>query len=419
MLKTTFNKYKNNELLRSVAVYTTLSFVIKGISFLITPFFTHYITPEQFGNINLFLTSIIFLAPIITFSSNSITNNYFNETKEIFEKKTSTYLTFSFLITLLLTLITLAFSNYITDFFTLPISIIVVLPLTTFLSFLFEVVLILFRNQSNKKQVFIVTIAKTLIEISLSIYFIMYLNMAGIGRILAFSISTLLLSLWSIYILKKNFKISFSLNFKFIKEEYNFWFSSIVSFLFVIVFNVCDKYAVKVFYNKTDFGNYAFASQLGSILLTFTGAFQLAIQPKIIRTLKNLNSIKSINRLILIANISLLILATILYFFFAILFKNIINEKYQNAWGFVKWTTLVYLLWAILNNYYIIINFYKKVNFNYIIGLSSLVIILPLQILFTHFKIYYLLFFQLFYLSAIILFIKRSTKLLLFKNYFI
>ncbi|MFZ9475326.1 MAG: hypothetical protein ACO28K_09410, partial [Bacteroidia bacterium] len=186
MLKSTYYKYKNNELLKAVAVYTTLSFVIKGISFLITPFFTHYITPEEFGSLNLFLTSIIFLTPIISVSSNSIINNYFNETKEVFEKKTSTYLTFSFLITLLLTLITLAFSNYVTAFFTLPISIIVVLPLTTFLSFLFDVVLLLARNESNKKRVFTATIIKTILEISLSIYFIMYLNMAGIGRILAF-----------------------------------------------------------------------------------------------------------------------------------------------------------------------------------------------------------------------------------------
>jgi len=84
LLKSTYYKYKNNELLKAVAVYTTLSFVIKGISFLITPFFTHYITPEEFGSLNLFLTSIIFLTPIISVSSNSIINNYFNETKEVY-----------------------------------------------------------------------------------------------------------------------------------------------------------------------------------------------------------------------------------------------------------------------------------------------------------------------------------------------
>ena len=96
------------------------------------------------------------------------------------------------------------------------------MPLTTFLSFLFDVVLLLFRNQSNKKHVFFATIIKTIIEIGLSIYFIMYLNMAGIGRILAFCLCTLFLSFWSVYILIKKFKISFNLNLKFLKEEFGF-----------------------------------------------------------------------------------------------------------------------------------------------------------------------------------------------------
>lgn len=411
MLKSTYYKYKNNELLKAVAVYTTLSFVIKGISFLITPFFTHYITPEEFGSLNLFLTSIIFLTPIISVPSNSIINNYFNETKEVFEKKTSTYLTFSFLITLLLTLITFAFSNYVTAFFTLPISIIVVLPLTTFLSFLFDVVLLLARNESNKKRVFTATIIKTILEISLSIYFIMNLNMAGIGRILAFCLSNFLLSIWAILILIKKYNVVIYLKLKYLKEEYKFWFSIIISFLFVIVFNVCDKYIVKAFYNKTDFGNYAFASQLGSILLTFTGAFQLAFQPKIINELKNLKSIKTVKRLFFLANITCFLFAIMMYFFFATLFKNFINEKYQNAWPFVKWTTLVYLFWAVLNNYLIIINYYKKVKLNYILGGTSILIIFPIQILFAYFGIYHMLIFQLFFLIIYIFILKRNLGL--------
>lgn len=401
MLKSTYYKYKNNELLKAVAVYTTLSFVIKGISFLITPFFTHYITPEEFGSLNLFLTSIIFLTPIISVSSNSIINNYFNETKEVFEKKTSTYLTFSFLITLLLTLITLAFSNYVTAFFTLPISIIVVLPLTTFLSFLFDVVLLLARNESNKKRVFTATIIKTILEISLSIYFIIYLNMAGIGRILAFCLSNFLLSIWAILILIKKYNVVIYIKLKYLKEEYKFWFSIIISFLFVIVFNVCDKYIVKAFYNKTDFGNYAFANQLGSILLVFTGSIQLAFQPILINILKERRSVREIRLKYILVNISFFLIGILLFLVYWLVYKYIINEKYSESWKFILPSIIIFLLWSYINNILYILNFQKKSKTLFFLGITSILILLPLEIFFSELRLLYLFLIQIIYLTIV------------------
>ncbi|GEM_PF-6748404 len=401
MLKSTYYKYKNNELLKAVAVYTTLSFVIKGISFLITPFFTHYITPEEFGSLNLFLTSIIFLTPIISVSSNSIINNYFNETKEVFEKKTSTYLTFSFLITLLLTLITLAFSNYVTAFFTLPISIIVVLPLTTFLSFLFDVVLLLARNESNKKRVFTATIIKTILEISLSIYFIMYLNMAGIGRILAFCLSNFLLSIWAILILIKKYNVVIYIKLKYLKEEYKFWFSIIISFLFVIVFNVCDKYIVKAFYNKTDFGNYAFANQLGSILLVFTGSIQLAFQPILINILKERRSVREIRLKYILVNISFFLIGILLFLVYWLVYKYIINQKYSESWKFILPSIIIFLLWSYINNILYILNFQKKSKTLFFLGITSILILLPLEIFFSELRLLYLFLIQIIYLTIV------------------
>ena len=377
MLKSTYYKYKNNELLKAVAVYTTLSFVIKGISFLITPFFTHYITPEEFGSLNLFLTSIIFLTPIISVSSNSIINNYFNETKEVFEKKTSTYLTFSFLITLLLTLITLAFSNYVTAFFTLPISIIVVLPLTTFLSFLFDVVLLLARNESNKKRVFTATIIKTILEISLSIYFIMYLNMAGIGRILAFCLSNFLLSIWAILILFKKYNVVIYLKLEYLKEEYKFWFSTLFSFSFILILTVYDKLIAKYYFNDFEFGLYTFATQLGAILLTFTNAIQLAIQPQLIKSIQNgVSFLKAKTITIIIVYLSIAITLDI---FYIILYKSVINHTYYNSIALTLKSTLVFLQLSIINIFFIKITFKKSIKFLNLFGLLSIVLLLPAE----------------------------------------
>ena len=95
--------------------------------------------------------------------------------------------------------------------------------------------------------------------------------------------------------------------------------------------------------------------------------------------------------------------------------KYFINEKYQNSWQFVKWTTLVYSFWAILNNYLIIINYYKQIKINYIIGGTSL-LLFPLQILFAYFGIYHMFILQLLFLTIYIFILNRNLGLYFSNN---
>jgi O-antigen/teichoic acid export membrane protein len=57
-----------NRFLKQTAFYTGFAFLNRGISFLLIPVFTRYLTPEDYGIYSLFLTAVIVSDPFLTFS---------------------------------------------------------------------------------------------------------------------------------------------------------------------------------------------------------------------------------------------------------------------------------------------------------------------------------------------------------------
>ena len=416
MLKSTYYKYKNNELLKAVAVYTTLSFVIKGISFLITPFFTHYITPEEFGSLNLFLTSIIFLTPLINITANSISNDIINESHEVFSKKLSSYLIFTFLLTCIMEFILFIYIDQVSSFFNLSYYMVLIIPILSFLSFVFEIELLLSRLKSKKSTVFYSTVFKTVLEILLSVLFIIYFKFSVNGRIAAFVITTTLLSMWSIYKLNKKYKLNLKFEKKHILNELKFWGSCLLSFGFVLALTVFDKLIVKSICDPGTFGLYSFANQMGSIFLAISSSIQMAMQPLILVQLKNRINIQSIFKKLNFSFMLFLISGLLLYLIYWIMFKKMLNEKYSTSWHLIKWTLLINVLWASVNSFFILINYFKNINFLNYFGLLGLFILLPLQIFFSfQFGINGLIYTQIIFLTLIFLiFYFQIRKLKLF-----
>ena len=57
---------KNKSLIRNIALFLLASFVPKAISFFMVPLYTHCLTTEQYGNVDLITTTVQLLLPILT-----------------------------------------------------------------------------------------------------------------------------------------------------------------------------------------------------------------------------------------------------------------------------------------------------------------------------------------------------------------
>ncbi|MFN5675224.1 MAG: lipopolysaccharide biosynthesis protein, partial [Bacteroidota bacterium] len=219
MIKSTFKKLRGNQLAKSVVFYTILGFFVKGISFLITPLFTHYIEPGDFGNLNLYLSTINFITPIILASTNSINSDYFKISKEELSKRISSYWIFSVFLSGALTLLVLIFSNKLTHFFSFNTFYIAMLPLMCICTLMIDTGFIVFRNENKNKSISLYTILKIVIEMGLSLIFIVYYKHGVIGRLNAFIISNLVLGAFLFVFTNRHFKLKLAFNSNHIKNE--------------------------------------------------------------------------------------------------------------------------------------------------------------------------------------------------------
>jgi O-antigen/teichoic acid export membrane protein len=82
-------------LVKHLAFYTFFMFLNKGISFLLIPLFTRYLTPEGYGIYALFLTATLICEPFLSFSVHeNIGNVYFAQSQFSVREYLSTFIIF-------------------------------------------------------------------------------------------------------------------------------------------------------------------------------------------------------------------------------------------------------------------------------------------------------------------------------------
>lgn len=370
---------------RSLGVYTILNFFLKGVSFLITPLFTNYISPAEFGNLNLYLNSINLISPFIILSTNSIAVDYFKQDKKELSKQISTYFLFSFYICIAIALLIGLFHNFLTSYFKFSFTYILFVPFICFFNLIIDTGFIFFRNENMLKKITALTIFRTILEIGLSVFLIMYLLKGAEGRIISMIISTGVVFIIS-YIFVYHFtELKLNYNFDYIRKEYKFWLSSMVGFLFVVSFQIADKYIVKYFCTADELGQYGLATQFGFIILTFSAAINSAFHPQLYKDLADKVPIERIKKKLyfLIASNILVTFGSIFLIYFVYLF--VINHQFARSWSLVYLVTTSYGLWAIISLFYGVLNYYKmkKLIFNF--GFFSIIILVLVQIIMAYY----------------------------------
>ncbi len=369
-------------LVRSLGVYTFLNFFLKGISFLITPIFTNYISPAEFGNLNLYLNSINFLLPLVSLGfSNSISVDYFKHSKEELSQHISSYLLFSFAISLALVLCTVMLGYQIGLYFNLSLLYVIWIPILCFFNVCIDVVFVLYRNREMVKVVSIVTIVRSMLELLLSVLFIVYLLQGAQGRICSLIIATATLGIHSIYILISNFGLKLNFDLKLIQKEIWFWLSTVIGFLFVLSYSVFDKYIVKYYCTADELGQYSLATQFGFIILTFTAAVSASFLPNLYRDLSNQVSIKYIYKKVTWICGLVFSVALLSNFGVFLAYQFLINERYAASWKLYIYVSIIYGLWSVIAILYGFLTYYKMKRVFAILGLAAILFFVPLQII--------------------------------------
>jgi len=338
------------KLLKSFSIYSITSVLTASIPFLILPVLTHYLSPYDYGQLSLFNTYVLILVPLISLGSNGLVGlEFFKNKKLAFSKLFSSVARFILLNFICILFLTFFLKDNLESFLELPSKWILVIPFVALLTIIVEQ----YSSQLiNQKKAFLyggVSVSRVVIEVSLTLLFIIGIGMNWEGRIFSWITTVFLMAIVAIYYFKKEgWLIKNSFDIKLVKEALIYGLPLVPHILGKFVINQSDAIFIAKMVSIEDVGIYRIGYQFGFVIAIFSGIFLNIYSPYLYERLAKINYKKKIEivRISYVFIFALIALTLLVTFSTNTIFKYLIDEKYSSGAQYVFWISLSYLFWG-------------------------------------------------------------------------
>lgn len=269
------------KLFKETLIYGLSRYIGKFIGIFLLPLYTSMLTPEDYGILDLLGTVSVVSGFLVISGSDAALGYYYYRKEFMPERKIMISsalwirLILSFIIFLLIVILSGFFSeilfnrDYTLFFYVTGLTV----AFSSVYSFFFDLVRFEFRPWFYT----IISTSGILIQITLNIYYILYLKEGVYGALIANAISYLLFFLVSVIYVFKNY--GFGLSSRWFKDILSYGAPLIGTGIAVWILNSTDRYFIAHYEDLTDVGIYAVGMKVASFLGLIAGAIQLAWSP--------------------------------------------------------------------------------------------------------------------------------------------
>jgi O-antigen/teichoic acid export membrane protein len=363
---------------KTFSIYTICGFIAKGISFILLPFFTHYLSRSDYGLITIFSNSVYFIAPLMNLG---IGETYTVEYPGLDKKNISSFISTSAIVPVIILVVASLsvglFHPFISRLTGLPATLQYLICLFSFSNFFNEYLFTYFRNRNQPLNFGILTIVKTTLELALAVYFIKFCGDGYIGRVKSMFITTVIIFVFTLLYFIKNGVLNFSISKKWFLLVIKRGVPTIPMFVMVFLLYNTDNYMVNYYHGAAAIGVYGLASQISLLVNFICSSFITPFYPFLYDNLNKGNYVKVMSLVFkyigfITGIVLLLALVT------PLVFDYFIGYKFHGA--------LHYLFLLLLGQYFFSIYlilvglvFYKKHN-SYFYYICPVIIILNIGI---------------------------------------
>lgn len=362
-------------LFRTFSVYTVLGVLHAGVSFLVLPILTRYLTPADYGIIALVNTYVSLLMPIVGMSSSALVSlEYHNKKldKPDYAKLVTASLVIPFFAIIFLGVVAVPFYNSLPGLLEIPLTAILLIFPLTFLVLVSESYKAFLVTANKVKAFSVVSVGRIFIEIALTLIFIVVLGLNWEGRIYSWLIFVFLVSLFAFYYFQTRGYLNFRISRADIYKVILFGSPLILHEIGKFVIDQSDRLFLAKMVSVSEMGIYSVGYQVAMVLLIIVTAFTNFLTPFLLERLNNITDYKKIEivrvcwtfLLGLLGSLVLLALLT------PWLFSVFIGKNFQSGTLYVFWVGLGFFFWGIYLVFSGYIFFLKK---NYILALLAIV----------------------------------------------
>lgn len=338
------------KLFKSFSLFTATSLLTAGIPFLVMPILTHYLTPYDYGQLSLFNTYVAILIPLISLCSTGLLSiEYFNHKEGAFPQLFSSIARIPLFTSILVLLLIFIFKDSLENLMELSSKWILILPLFALLTIIVDTYSSMLIYQKKALHYGSVSVSRVIIEVSLTLIFIIGIGMNWNGRIYSWLVALLLMTTIAFFYFRKEGwlkKNNFDLTL--VKQSLLYGLPLIPHILGKFIVNQSDAIFIAKMVSVEDVGLYRIGYQFGLIVSIFSGAFLNIYTPFLYERLTKITEIKKIEivRLSYLFIAALCGLTLLLTFGSNLIFTWFIDERYASGVQYVFWISLSYLFWG-------------------------------------------------------------------------
>ena len=360
---------------KSVSVFASVTIITSGISFLLLPILTKYLSKEDYGILSLFNASTRFFSILISLGITSILmTKIFKNDKLSFSSYLKTYYFFMLLNCFILSIFVVISLLFFDDFFCIPKKIALFIPLTSLGLLFYELILSIMVYKHQAFNYAITALSKFGLEILLTLFFVVFLFYNWEGRVGALIIAIIFINVTSLRYLKKEKLLNGKFDITKLKEMVLFGAPFLMFDFSTIILNLSDRFFIEHFLGISETGIYGIGSLVGSLVLiginSLLNVFRPIIYEKTSSYAQEKPSLRKISTQYLI---TLLIITLFLVLVLnKIIFLYFIDAKFYASQEIVWTIACGFFFWGLHSFYLSYFIFEKKTKTIFIVSILSI-----------------------------------------------
>jgi len=363
-----FSNIVNHKLFKNSFVYTGSNVIRNAIPFFLLPVLTRYLTPTDYGVVATFQ---VLLAITIVFVSlnmhGAVAVNFFKIEKQELKVYLGNAVCISFVSSLLTFCVISAVKTPLSHLVKFPENWLLIIVIVALFQSVFTLTLTLWQVEQKPLPYGIFQISQTILNVTLSLIFVVALNWRWQGRLLGIIIVSIIFGFISLFIIYKRKYIRFSFNKVYIKDALLFGIPLIPHALGGWIMTSIDRVFINSMVNVAATGIYTVGYQVGMIIGLLAVSFNQAWSPFLFEKLKenNIGTKIRIVKFTYLYNVGIIVLALTLSIVAPWFLKFFVSKDFHCAYKYVFWIALGY---AANGMYFMVVNYIFYVKKTYILA---------------------------------------------------
>ncbi len=352
-----YNTVFKSSLGRTSVIYMVANILEQAVPFLLLPVLTKYLSREDYGYLSVFVIYVAILKPMVGLNTETAIHRRFYERKKY---DYPAYLSSNFFLSLIIIGILAVgfffFKNPISHAIELPSNWLMALLVVSGAYFIFDVIKFVWQAQTKALQYGGAQVFSTIMNVSLTLFFIVYLGYDWTGRIYSLIITSLLLFIISIVILAKAGYLKFSFRKDYIKNALTYSLPLVPHTLSAMMISATDKVFIIKMLGAETAGLYEVGYKVGLIIYFLAVSFNRAWTPWLYTRLENPDNAmrKKIVKLCYGFFFALILIASVLSLIAKPFLNFYVDPEFIESSKFVAWIAFGY---AFRGMYFVVTNF--------------------------------------------------------------